>query len=171
MTHAFQRTILLLIAIALLYFILAPIPAFAGHCWDPTTSSYPDSLHTASGDCPPGTPDPGFSPPPPSPRPQGQSGGLTLYGIIGLANSFVNSLFPFIIALAVLFVLWGTLRYITNGANEEKRGEAKMFILWGIIGIFIMVSIWGLVNLVRNSFNLDTAAPNIRPTLPAIPGA
>ena len=95
----------------------------------------------------------------------------TLHQGIGLLNAFVNTLFPFIMGLALLVILFGILRYLAGAGEEEKRAEANVFIVWGIVGLFIMVSLWGFVNLLVGTFKLDTAAPTIRPTLPPIPGA
>ena len=39
--------------------------------------------------------------------------------------------------------------------SEEKREEGKQTIMYDIIGIFVMVSIWGLVNILNRTFNLQ----------------
>lgn len=96
----------------------------------------------------------------------------TLYDAIAAAKDIVYFLMPFIVILAVLTILWGVFGYITHGDEEEKRAEGKKFILWGIIGLFVMVSIWGLVNVLGSTFRLNNdAPPNSMPALPAIPGA
>jgi hypothetical protein len=92
----------------------------------------------------------------------------SLGGILGLlaqAEDLINRLIPFVIALAVLVFLWGIFKYITAGGDSEKRKEATGLIIWGIIGLFVMVSVWGLVNILVRSVNLDNTAPNA-PGLP-----
>ncbi len=95
----------------------------------------------------------------------------SISAILGVLSTIVGTVLPFVIGLAVLVILWGLLGYITHAGEEEKRTEARMFIVWGIVGLFIMVSIWGLVNVIGGTFRLDTTAPASGPTLPAIPGA
>lgn len=66
-----------------------------------------------------------------------------------------NILIPAVFALAFLFFIWGVFRYVVAG-NEESRAEGQRIMLWGVIGLFVMVSVWGLVNLLTGSVNLDT---------------
>ncbi|MDO8594175.1 MAG: hypothetical protein Q7R93_01530 [bacterium] len=96
------------------------------------------------------------------------SGITTFDGLIGRANAILNTLVPVLIGLAVFIVIWGVFGYITHADEEEKRAEAKQFILWGVIFIFFMVSIWGFINILVNSFDLSKTAPTARPTLPCI---
>ena len=55
--------------------------------------------------------------------------------------------------------------YILNAGDEEKQKQSKYYVIYGIVGIFVMVSVWGLVNLLKNTFNLSTT----QPTLPTVP--
>ena len=74
-------------------------------------------------------------------------------GIIQLINSV---LVPLIFAIAFVVFLWGVFQYfIAGGHDEEKRDTGKSLMLWGIIGFFVMVSVWGLVNILRGTFQLN----------------
>ena len=86
------------------------------------------------------------------------------FGLLDAANTLINRLIPFIIALTVLVFLWGVFRFVT-AQDAEKRKEAKGYILWGIVGLFVMVSVWGLVNILVRTFSLNTNAP----ALPQVP--
>jgi len=75
-----------------------------------------------------------------------------------------NYLVPLIFALAFIVFLWGIYLYFIQGAaNEEKREKGRSFALWGFIGFFIMVSVWGIINLLLGSFGLNNSS---RPNLP-----
>lgn len=74
-----------------------------------------------------------------------------------LTESIMKRLVPIFIAAAVVILLYAIVTYITAGEDEEKRGKAKTLMLYGIIGLFVMVSIWGLVNMLSGTFELDTA--------------
>lgn len=91
-----------------------------------------------------------------------------LLGLLNQANDLINRLIPFVIALTVLFFLWGVFRFVMSGSDAEARTEARGFMIWGIIALFVMVSVWGLVNILVRSFNLDVSAPPA-PQLP-LPG-
>ncbi len=81
-----------------------------------------------------------------------------LMGLLDMANQLINRLIPFVITLALLVFLWGVLRYLF-ASDGEGRSEAKGYMIWGIIGLFVMVSVWGLVNILVRSLSLDNTAP------------
>lgn len=61
--------------------------------------------------------------------------------------SFVNSaVVPLIYSLAFLLFLVGMVRFFFMG-GEEGRKKGKEFMLWGIIGLVVMFSVWGIVNM------------------------
>lgn len=80
----------------------------------------------------------------------------------GLVNKFITIIkyvVPLIFAIALVAFLWGVFQYFFSGA--EKKEEAKDFLLYGIIGLFIMVSVWGLVRILTGTFLLENAQPNL----------
>ncbi len=83
--------------------------------------------------------------------------------IVLQVNAIINTLVPFIVGLAVLTIIWGLFNYVAGAGDEEKRAQAKQYIIWGIIGVFLMLSVWGLVNVLVNSFSLENT------TRPAVP--
>jgi len=105
---------------------------------------------------------------------QAQTGGTAGTGATSLTQlgNFLQSfitffddyLVPLIFAIAFIVFLWGVYRYLILGAaNEEKRKEGQQFVMWGLIGFFIMVSVWGILNLLVNSLGFGHG---IRPDLP-----
>jgi hypothetical protein len=67
----------------------------------------------------------------------------------------INALIPFFIGIAVLVFIYGIIKYVLSGGDEGARKEARNYMIFGIIGIFVMVSVWGLVNLLTGTFELD----------------
>ncbi len=78
----------------------------------------------------------------------------------------INSvLVPVLFALAFIIFLYGVAKtYIFSGGDEEGRKAGHQLILWGIIGFVVMISIWGLVNVVANTFGLSGSSAPILPT-------
>ena len=72
-----------------------------------------------------------------------------------LANSItdvlINPLIIFLFALALVLFLIGVMRYLFNPDNEETRRSSKQHMIWGIIGMFIMISVFGIMNLILNT--------------------
>ena len=73
----------------------------------------------------------------------------------------INKIIPVIIAITVLVFIWGVANYIMNAGDEEKRKEARQFIIWGMVGFVIMVGIWGLINVFVSAFGLGTGGSTI----------
>ena len=61
-----------------------------------------------------------------------------------------------IIALAVVTFVWNVYRYFFT---EKDKAEAGKYVLFSTIGFFVILSLWGLVNILKNSFDLDTNQP------------
>jgi len=66
-----------------------------------------------------------------------------------------------LVGLAVIYIIWHIVQYFIHG-ESAKRKEAGMNILWGIVGLFIIVSLWGLVNILVNTFYTDPNIPKDR---------
>ncbi len=91
-------------------------------------------------------------------------------GLINAVIQVLNWLIPFLVVLAVFVIIWGAFLFVTNAGDPEKRKEGRDRILWGIVGVVVMLTIWGLVNVLRNTLNLNTATPTV-PSLPYVGGS
>lgn len=93
--------------------------------------------------------------PAPGASARGDIGGSTLGAYLSSIIGFINVyLVPFLFAVAFFVFIWGVFQYfIAGGANEEQRDKGKQLVMWGIIGFVVMVSLWGLVNLITNTLN------------------
>jgi len=84
-------------------------------------------------------------------------------------NVFIGGLLrpivPLLIGLAVVVFIYGVLILMFSDSGEKKE-EGKQYMLWGIIGIFVMVSVWGLVNILKGTFDLDNTVPKVEIKLP-----
>ena len=88
-----------------------------------------------------------------------------LGGVVALLGDTLSALVPLIIGFALLAFLWGVFMYLWQGDDESKREESKKFMIWGIVGLTVMVSLWGLVSITANSLNFHLPS-GLVPTLP-----
>jgi hypothetical protein len=96
----------------------------------------------------------------------GCSPGKTIGELFGYATCIINkTVIPFFITLAIAVFIYGVVKFIMNAENEEERKKGKNFMIYGIISLFVIVSIWGLVNILVNTFGLSKTAPDL-PQLP-----
>ncbi len=70
---------------------------------------------------------------------------------------------PFIMTLALLAFIWGVLHYIRHGGEDAEREQGRQFMLWGIIGLAVMVSVWGLVRMLTNTIGVPLGIPSLNP--------
>jgi len=74
--------------------------------------------------------------------------------VICKIGSLLNTIIPIIIVLGVLYFVWGVVQYVISDDEEAKKaGRDRM--IWGIIGLVVIVGMWGLVRIVTNTFGLN----------------
>jgi uncharacterized membrane protein YidH (DUF202 family) len=66
----------------------------------------------------------------------------------------INPLIGLLFALAVVYFLYGVLEFLMNQENEEKKTAGKSHMLWGVIGITIMLGVFTLLNMVLATLNI-----------------
>ena len=83
---------------------------------------------------------------------------------ISAVNTYVS---PIIIALAVLVFMWGIFQFVRASDNEDQRKEGRAYMLYGIIGIFVMISLWGFVRILTNTFDIPFGLPQFKSSMAA----
>ena len=59
----------------------------------------------------------------------------------------LNPIIGFMFAVAVVMFIYGIVEWIWDGDNEEKVEVGKKHMIWGIIGIFVMLGVYGILNI------------------------
>lgn len=72
-----------------------------------------------------------------------------LTDIIKLFTDVGVALIPFLGAVAFLFFVWGVARFIKSAGNEKEIKESKNFLIWGIVGLFVLITVWGIIAFLR----------------------
>ncbi|MEI8339090.1 MAG: pilin [bacterium] len=81
-------------------------------------------------------------------------------------QSIINSLVPVLVGLSVLFFIWSIFKYIKSD-DPKTKGDAAKGMMWGIVFLAVIVSVWGLVALLQNIFGVDTrGVSNVRNLVP-----
>ncbi len=65
----------------------------------------------------------------------------------------INPLIAILFAVALLVFIIGVVEFLANSDNEEKQDIGKKHMIWGIIGLFIMVSAVGIMRLIINTIS------------------
>ena len=72
-------------------------------------------------------------------------------------GEILNSVIPILILLGVVYFVWGVVQYVIS-SDEEAKESGKMRIIYGIIGLAVIVAMWGLVNILVRTFGVDTTS-------------
>ena len=75
--------------------------------------------------------------------------------------TIVKAIIPFLLSLAVAAFVWGMIQFYLNPENEEKRKKGKSFMIGGLIALFVMISMWGLVGILTDTFEFKTLIPQL----------
>jgi NADH:ubiquinone oxidoreductase subunit 2 (subunit N) len=84
-------------------------------------------------------------------------------GAAYVVNLINNVLVPLLFAVSFIVFIYGIFTYFIRGASDpKKREEGISIVVYGIIGFFLMVSVWGLVHILIGTVRTD----NLQPTFP-----
>lgn len=77
----------------------------------------------------------------------------TLSYILCKVSLLLNTIIPILITLGVVYFIWGVISYVM-AKEEEAKKEGRSRMIYGLIGLVVIVSIWGLVAILKNTFGV-----------------
>jgi hypothetical protein len=90
------------------------------------------------------------------------------FSIITTVNQILAYVIPILITLAVVYFIWGVIQY-TITTDEETKKNARSKIIYGLIGLFIIIAFWGVIGLITTTFGVGPQ--QLKGTdIPCIPG-
>ena len=76
--------------------------------------------------------------------------------LVSRINEFViNPLIGLLFVLALLYFFYGLAQFVLHAGEDEGRDTGKQHMLWGIIGMFIMLSVFEILGVLANTFGVD----------------
>lgn len=71
--------------------------------------------------------------------------------LVALFIGMIKTLVPLIVGLTLLYFMWGIFQLVVSN-SEDSRKEAVGVITYGVVSLFVMISIWGLVSILTSTF-------------------
>lgn len=93
-----------------------------------------------------------------------QANALSILGTIG---NIMQVLIPLLITAALLFFIYGVVRYVI-AKNADDTKEARSIIFRGLIGLFVILSIWGLVGVIQSTFGIGAGGDIDSSNIPGV---
>ena len=76
-----------------------------------------------------------------------------------VSQQILNPLIGLLFAVAFVYFIWGVMNFVKNSDNETERETGKQHMIWGIVGMFIMIAVYGITSLIIGTFGLDVTVP------------
>lgn len=73
---------------------------------------------------------------------------ITIGSLLNNVEQVANRAISLLFVVATLVFLWGVIRYVIAGGDEEKLKEGRQYIIYGLIGLAVMLAVWGIVGAV-----------------------
>ena len=61
---------------------------------------------------------------------------------------------PLLFGVALLFFFWGLVKFLANAGDKGAIEEGRNKMLWGVITLFVMLSVWSLVRFIQHDLNI-----------------
>lgn len=86
-------------------------------------------------------------------------------GVFRLAKGIMDTLTGLFVGAAIVFFLWAMVKFMMSVGDSEARDEARSQMLYGVIAIFVMVSVWALVHILVTTLggNNQVISPPVLP--------
>ena len=91
----------------------------------------------------------------------------------GTIPQILNIVIPILMVIATIVFIWGIISYILSAGSDERKKEAKNLIIWGLIGLFVIIAMWGLVTVIGTTFipggeRIIPPGPSVSPPAPIV---
>jgi len=93
----------------------------------------------------------------------------TLTDTLVFMSTFLNGVIGLFITLAIVVFFWGLIKYLWSMGTEDAH-EGLKIMFWGVIAIFVMVSIWGIIRLLQSTLKVTSTDPVIPKGVVVNPG-
>lgn len=75
--------------------------------------------------------------------------------ISAINKEIINPLIYLLFALAIAFFIYGIVEFLMNIESEEGRSKGKKHMIWAIVGLTVMVSVWGILGIALGTFGIS----------------
>ena len=92
--------------------------------------------------------------------------------VLDVLFSIVEAIIPLLVSCAVIVFFWGLVKFIAHADDTKAVEEGKQLIIWGLVGLFVIVALWSIVGYIQQSLGLDfaglggTTSPSLPTTIP-----
>lgn len=84
--------------------------------------------------------------------------------IFDINRTVLNPLIQFAFIVAFVVFIWGVMQFIRNANSPEERKKGQDHMMWGIIGLVIMLGVFGIITIITRTFGINATINNDQQT-------
>lgn len=74
--------------------------------------------------------------------------------IDNVSRLLIQPLIILLVTAGVAYFIWGVAMFLMSAGDAKKRQEGTQHLIWGVVGVLIMVACIGILQLVLSTFQL-----------------
>jgi hypothetical protein len=86
-----------------------------------------------------------------------------LQGFIDMFLELIDIVIPILSGFIMILFFYGIAQFILAQGKVIETKMAKSYMIWSVVGIFLLVSLWGIIQLASNELEFGKIT---KPTLP-----
>lgn len=92
-----------------------------------------------------------------------------LGSLVTQIGKLIGQLIPLMFALAIVYFFWGVIKYIKSAGDPKEADAGKSIMIYGVIGIAVMASIYGLIAWLQGTLGVGASGTVVLPIVPGLP--
>lgn len=92
-----------------------------------------------------------------------------IWSVVNLVQNLLRVVIPILFTVALVYFLWGVIKFVI-ASDADDQAKAKTVIFRGVIGLFVMVSVWGLVAFIQKSLGVGSGGDLGGSQIPGVVG-
>ena len=81
-------------------------------------------------------------------------------------STIIGYAVPVVVGAEMLVFLFGLLKFLVSGTDEEAQKDGRRFMVYGVVSLFVMLSVWGLVGVINQLTGINQGGSGNLPKLP-----
>jgi hypothetical protein len=88
--------------------------------------------------------------------------------LVSQIGRIIAQIIPIVFAIAIIYFFWGVATYIRSAGDPKNQEAGRSMMIYGIIGIAVMASVYGLVGWLQGTLGVNPGGTVVLPTVPGL---
>lgn len=93
--------------------------------------------------------------------PFASSAQTTIQQFLSTSGQILQTIINLLFIVVTIVFFWGVIKFVASAGDEEAKKQGKALMTWGIVGLAVMLVLWGIVVGLATTFGLQQTAPPV----------